>query len=171
MASWGLLVNGPTGHHFYRALDRLIRGEHARAIALKIAVDQLVYTPPLTAGFFAYMSLTSGSSAAEALEAVQRELRPVLIANWSFWSVAHVITFAAVPLEHRVAWVAAKNFVWSGFLSWRLSKIGPPREESGGAPPELPVTAEASSNVQARAGQHTGQLLRRYSTREARDDG
>ena len=123
MAAWGLLVNGPSGHTFYRALDKWVRGSTASAIATKIAVDQLLYTPPLTAGFFGFMSLGAGCSSTEAMHVVRRETWPTLLYNWSFWGVAHIVTFAAIPLEHRVAWVAAKNFVWSCFLSWRLGNL------------------------------------------------
>ena len=29
-----------------------------------------------------------------------------------------MVTFAVVPLELRVAFVAVKNFFWGGYLSW-----------------------------------------------------
>eukprot|EP00310_Coccolithus_braarudii_P015089 CAMPEP_0183354776 /NCGR_PEP_ID=MMETSP0164_2-20130417/38087_1 /TAXON_ID=221442 /ORGANISM="Coccolithus pelagicus ssp braarudi, Strain PLY182g" /LENGTH=162 /DNA_ID=CAMNT_0025527723 /DNA_START=99 /DNA_END=584 /DNA_ORIENTATION=- len=123
MASWGAVINGPSGHAFYAALDRLISRRGAQAVALKIAVDQLVYTPPLTAGFFIFQSLAAGSTTRAAIELAINETWTTLQYNWCFWGVAHVITFAAIPLEHRVAWVALKNFAWSGFLSWRLSSL------------------------------------------------
>jgi protein Mpv17 len=123
MASWGLIINGPTGHAFYAALERLVRTSGARAVALKIAIDQFVYTPPITAGFFAYNALLSGSSASEALEVARHETGATLLYNWCFWGLAHVATFSIIPVEHRVAWVALKNFAWSGFLSWRLSSL------------------------------------------------
>ena len=122
MAAWGTLVNGPSGHAFYAALDRIVQFRGAMAVALKIGIDQLVYTPPLTAGFFAFNSLAAGASMEDAVGVARRETWPTLLYNWGFWGVAHVVTFTLIPLEHRVAWVALKNFVWSGFLSWRLSR-------------------------------------------------
>ena len=71
----------------------------------------------------------------------------VRIYNGTFWSVAHVITFTYVPLEHRVAWIALKSFLWNGFLSWRLSRL-----QKADPPPT-----------------HTAALLRRYSTENIRD--
>ena len=121
MAAWGLGCNGPAGHAFYAALDRFVTRQGMRATALKIAIDQLLYTPPLTAGFFLFQTLAAGGSTAAALATVRAETGPTLLYNWGFWSLAHVITFTAIPLEHRVAWVALKNFTWSTFLSWRLS--------------------------------------------------
>ena len=147
MTSWGLLA-GPVGHKFYVALDSVIRFRGASAIASKIAIDQLVFTPPLTYSFFSYQSLVAkGSSASDALALAQRETWPTLLYNWSFWSVAHVITFTSIPLEHRVAWIALKSFLWNGFLSWRLSRL-----QKADPPPT-----------------HTAALLRRYSTENIRD--
>ena len=114
------MVNGPTGHAFYGVLDRVVTLTGVRAVALKITIDQLLYTPVLTAGFFLYQTLAAGRDAGAAASVARRETWPTLLYNWSFWSLAHVVTFTSIPLEHRVAWVAVKNFVWSGFLSWRL---------------------------------------------------
>ena len=147
MTSWGLLA-GPVGHKFYVALDKFIRFRGASAIAGKIAVDQFVFTPPLTVCFFAYQSLVAkGSSASDALNLAQRETWPTLLYNWSFWGIAHVITFTSIPLEHRVAWIALKSLLWNGFLSWRLSRL-----QKAEPPPT-----------------HTAALLRRYSTEHSRD--
>jgi protein Mpv17 len=152
MSSWGLLVNAPAGHFFYAALDRLIQWRGSSAVALKIAVDQLIFTPPLTVGFFLFQELASGGGAASAVEAAATETVPTLLYNWTFWSVAHVITFTFVPLEHRVAWVALKNFTWSGFLSWRLSRLRSQPGEDG---------ARESQLKQRDAHSHPARLLKR----------
>ena len=76
-----------------------------------------------------------------------KETWPTLLYNWTFWGVAHVITFTSIPLEHRVAWIALKSFLWNGFLSWRLSRL-----QKADPPPT-----------------HTAALLRRYSTENSRD--
>ena len=44
--------------------------------------------------------------------------------NWVYWSAVHVITFSIVPLDYRVAFVAAKNFLWGGYLSYVAAARG-----------------------------------------------
>ena len=159
MLTWGLLVNGPSGHMFYTVLERWVRSTGlqgaGRQVALKITVDQLAYTPPLTFAFFVYQSALAGSSAELAVGIACRETPPTLLYNWGFWGVAHVLTFTIIPLEHRVAWVALKNFAWSGFLSWRLNRCD---ASTGGGQEE---EASALSGRHA----HSAHLLRRYSSR------
>ena len=41
MASFGLLVHGPTGHFFYNALDAKIKSNGAAAVATKVFIDQV----------------------------------------------------------------------------------------------------------------------------------
>ena len=170
IASWGLLVNGPTGHAFYSALERLVTQRGARGVVQKVAIDQLVYTPPLTFAFFVYQGVAAGSMGTEALELAQRETWPTLLYNWAFWSVAHIVTFSAIPLEHRVAWVALKNFVWSGFLSWRLSTIestASMQSPSSSACSDSDMQGATPSGEAAAAGlnhTHSASLMRRCST-------
>ena len=59
MVTWGGLFNGPAGHVFYAQLDRFITMAGARGIACKIAVDQLLFTPPLTFAFYGVTCVTS----------------------------------------------------------------------------------------------------------------
>ena len=120
MVTWGGLFNGPAGHVFYAQLDRFITMAGARGIACKIAVDQLLFTPPLTFAYFVWQFLLSSPSpsAAGAAENASSNLWPTLKVNWAYWSLVHIVTFAAIPLEYRVAFVAVKNFFWGGYLSW-----------------------------------------------------
>ena len=159
MASWGLLVNGPTGHYFYAALEAWVRSSGVRAIVLKIAIDQFAYTPPITAAFFTYNSLLTGSTASEALQVARSETWPTLLYNWGFWGLAHVATFSFIPVEHRVAWVALKNFAWSGFLSWRLSSL---KQHTGTTDSAAPKQLAGSRHT------HSAHLLRSYSTHAVR---
>ena len=82
MASWGLLVNGPIGHLWYLGLERMVRIQGALAIAAKVAIDQLVWTPPLTALFFTYEGCLQGETLDEAKGCAAEKLWPTLKANW-----------------------------------------------------------------------------------------
>lgn len=54
MASWGLIVYGAVGHGWYLAVDKMIRIPGAKGTVLKVAADQLIFSAPLTAGFFTW---------------------------------------------------------------------------------------------------------------------
>ncbi|KAL1511974.1 hypothetical protein AB1Y20_005252 [Prymnesium parvum] len=117
MGSWGLLVNGTSGHVWYKLLDQVVRIGGARGVASKLVLDQAIYTPPLTVTFFMWQNVLSGHSWQRSYEIAMEELLPTLKVNWVYWSVAHVATFSVVPLQYRVLFVSLKNFLWSIFLS------------------------------------------------------
>ena len=119
MLGWGALFNGPLGHLWYQGLDWAVRLKGARGVAAKVLLDQLVYTPPLTFGYFVWQhALSSGSGLPEACRSASERLWPTLHANWLYWSVVHVATFTLVPLNYRVAFISTKNFFWANYLSW-----------------------------------------------------
>ena len=147
MFSWGALCNGPAGHIWYAGLDRAIQFRGSFAIVAKIAADQLIFTPPLTFLYFVWQhSLTfpaQGISAACQFSA--DALLPTLKVNWVYWSAVHVITFACVPLEYRVAFVAAKNFFWGGYLSYvGTTGTGHGTGACTGAPAEASARADCT---------------------------
>ncbi len=119
MLGWGALFNGPLGHLWYQGLDWAVRLNGARGVAAKVLLDQLVFTPPLTLGYFIWQNALSNSAdLSEACSSASKRLWPTLQVNWLYWSVVHVATFALVPLNYRVAFVATKNFFWGSYLSW-----------------------------------------------------
>lgn len=103
MFGWGLLVNGPCGHAWYAALDRLVVTTGPRAIVIKVAFDQLVYTPPLTLLYFLWQNVLGGDAIGPSCAAAADSLWPTLRVNWVYWSAVHVVTFSLIPLEYRVA--------------------------------------------------------------------
>ena len=120
MFSWGALCNGPAGHVWYAGLDRAIRFKGSFAIVLKIAADQLVFTPPLTFLYFIWQHTLTfpAQGPLAAFQFSADAVMPTLKVNWVYWSAVHVLTFTFVPLEYRVAFVAVKNFFWGGYLSY-----------------------------------------------------
>ena len=124
MLLWGGLFNGPLGHVFYETLERVVLIRGARGIVARIAIDQLLYTPPLTFLYFCWQHALTNPSATRASDAAayaSEHLWPTLRVNWTFWSAVHVVTFTAVPLDYRVAFVAVKNCFWGAYLSWAAS--------------------------------------------------
>lgn len=123
MFFWGALFNGPAGHWWYLGLDRAVMLKGTHGIVAKIVADQLLFTPPLTMLYFIWQHfLTSPADGiGAALRFAADSLIPTLKVNWVYWSAVHVLTFALVPLQYRVAFVAVKNFFWGGYLSYAAS--------------------------------------------------
>ena len=88
---------------------------------VKIAVDQLLWTPwiylPL---FFGSMVLMEGRGAAAAAAEVRERglgLTPTLIANWKFWIPVNVGTYGFVPPEFRILYTNVASLLWTIYLS------------------------------------------------------
>lgn len=123
MFLWGTVCNGPFGHIWYRCLDRVVHSRGiggARGIFVKVAADQLVFTPPLTFLYFIWQHVLSTKTLAlvPASDFALAHLWPTLRVNFVYWSAVHIITFSFVPLSYRVAFVAVKNFFWGAWLSF-----------------------------------------------------
>ena len=137
MLFWGALCNGPAGHYWYALLDRTVKLSGTKAVITKIAADQLIFTPPLTFAYFFWTHVLSvRDGLGPALGFANENLWPTLRVNWVYWSAVHVMTFALVPLEYRVAFVAVKNFFWGSYLSWAATP------EQGAATDDEPPVAQ-----------------------------
>lgn len=87
MGSFGVLLHGPIGHYWYGFLDRTIMTKaptSALAVASKTAIDQILWAPIFTSGFFAYMKTADGK-ASEIPEEVQSKLWDTMKVNWMTW--------------------------------------------------------------------------------------
>lgn len=87
MGSFGLLLHGPIGHYWYGFLDRTVMTKaptSALAVASKTGIDQILWAPIFTSGFFAYMKTADGK-ASEIPEEVQSKLWDTMKVNWMTW--------------------------------------------------------------------------------------
>jgi protein Mpv17 len=107
-------------HWWYGFLERFVGKQKLSnnlSLALKLALNQLVLTPPflaLTLGFIQYFQTLS---ATQTTTMVRNTYAAALFTNWKVWTVAQAINFTAVPLDYRVLF---GNFValwWNIYLS------------------------------------------------------
>lgn len=124
MMVWGGLLFAPAGHGWYNLLEKAVRGTGRAAIAKKIALDQLVFTPPCTLAFFTAVQCMEGKPAREAVHSGVAKVPPTLAVNWTVWPLVHVATFGFVPLQYRILFINFVNIGWSTFLSV-MSTSGP----------------------------------------------
>lgn len=117
MMVWGGLLFAPVGHGWYNLLEKAVRGKGRAAVVKKIALDQLVFTPPVTLAFFSVMQCMEGESVDTAVQSSVAKVPPTLAVNWTVWPLIHVCTFGFVPLQYRILFINFANIGWSAFLS------------------------------------------------------
>ena len=63
LSLYGLMVDGPVGHIWYKLLDKTVcpdAPQSNKAVLLKTAADQLVWAPVMTCVFFAVLKSLEG---------------------------------------------------------------------------------------------------------------
>lgn len=127
MGSFGLLLHGPIGHYWYGFLDRTVMTKaptSALAVASKTGIDQILWAPIFTSGFFAYMKTADGK-ASEIPEEVQSKLWDTMKVNWMTWIPAHIVNFAFVPSSQRILYINTIQIGYNAFLSTQQAKTKP----------------------------------------------
>lgn len=129
MVIWGGVLFAPVGHGWYNLLERMVRSSGKAAVMQKIALDQLVYTPPLTLAFFTTTKLMEEATMDKFPYATSHafdKLVPTLKVNWTVWPVIHLCTFTVVPLQYRILFINCMSIGWSAFLSLMSNKATGP---------------------------------------------
>ena len=121
----GMYYVGPLLHlNYSKILPSLVAGSSkasSSAIALKkLAFDQLVFAPCMTAGFFLVMNTLQGNPLEKAFYDIRTKFKTTMIANWQLWIPANFLNFYFIPIPYQVLWA---NFVSLGFNVILSSKL------------------------------------------------
>ncbi|KAI0161858.1 hypothetical protein GGR52DRAFT_143204 [Hypoxylon sp. FL1284] len=95
---------------------------HAASIAVKIAVNQTVFTPVFNTYFFGAQALLAGDSAAEALDRVRGTVPVSWVNSWKLWPAVTAVSFTFVPLEYRSVFAGVVAVGWQTYLSYLNSR-------------------------------------------------
>ena len=127
MAVWGALVSGVTIFYWLRWLGVLFPQAKTSAVQLlgKVFVNQIVMSPSLNAGFFAFViwtrtppRLAITARKGQALLAKYRvDLLPTCLRSCLFWSVVQTINFSLLPARFGVLFTNAAFVLWTTYLS------------------------------------------------------
>ncbi|CAG9462597.1 unnamed protein product [Pedinophyceae sp. YPF-701] len=118
-ALFGLVLSGPIGHFWYLWLDKTVmpeRPQEGPVVALKVALDQFLWSPAFTCVFYSWFCIFTGQ-ADQIVPTIQSKLLPTMLANWTLWPIAHVINFKFVPSNQRMLYVNVVNVLWNVYLS------------------------------------------------------
>eukprot|EP00873_Tetraselmis_striata_P012689 jgi/Tetstr1/432953/TSEL_022291.t1 len=113
-------VHGPLCHFWYKLLDESVlpsRPKSPLAIALKIALDQLLFGPLFLIIFWTVLKTFEGRPY-EALPLIEAKLFPTMIVGYMLWPAAHIINFRFIPSAQRVLYINLITIFWTTYLSW-----------------------------------------------------
>ena len=125
-------MHAPLCHWFFWALDVFVlpaAPTSALAVAVKVAIDRVAFTPVLLALCIGFMHASAGSTPRSTLAAVRARLPRTLLYSQVIWVPAHILSFRHVPTELRVLYVNAVSVAWNVALA------------AAAAPPVLPIDA------------------------------
>ena len=127
MAVWGALASGVLIFYWLRFLAMLFPQARTSAAQLvgKVFVNQLVMSPGLNGGFFAFVIWTRTAPRLVMTAAKRRLLvdkyRADLVAtcarSCAFWSIVQAINFRYLPLQYSVLFTNAAFVIWTTYLS------------------------------------------------------
>lgn len=136
MVVYRTLVFGPIFSTFIRRLEMAVPWTGWRGVAAKVAVDQIIFQPPMLMIFYGSLATLEGRPLRDAVDRAEKMLLPTLQLNVPFWTTVHCLTFSVIPVQYRVAWVSLIQCGWSAVMS------GLNQRAAIGKPP-LPLGVEA----------------------------
>lgn len=117
LASFGLLIHGPTSHYFYGFLDNTIKGVGAVAVFSKVGIDQVIWNPIFGCAFFSYIGMLEGKGIEGCKTKIQNDLKTAVTGSWKVWPIAHAINFRFIPTSQRLLYINSIQIFYNVFLS------------------------------------------------------
>jgi protein Mpv17 len=115
--AWSAALS-PIVHTWYNLLQNSVLGSSVRtAVAKRILLDQLAFSPVVHIGFFAYMALSHGGGGEAVRRSLEDKLVPAMQMNYAVWPATQAVNFSVVPLRYRVFVVNIVGFFYATFLS------------------------------------------------------
>lgn len=91
-------------------------------LAVKIGINQMLFTPLFSAYFFGMQSLLTGTSLQEAWKRIQDTVPVSWLNSWKVWPAVMAFNFTYVPLQFRSIFAGFIAVGWQSYLSWLNKK-------------------------------------------------
>ncbi|KAL3701844.1 hypothetical protein R1sor_019866 [Riccia sorocarpa] len=114
----GLFLSGPGLHYWYGALPKIITVPGLPGVLLRIALDQVVFTPLGMLSFFVIL-LALENRQDEIRRKLEKDWAPTVFANWKVWIPFQIVNFSMVPAQLQVPAAGLLGMVWSVFISYK----------------------------------------------------
>jgi protein Mpv17 len=122
LSAFGFLWHGPTGHYFYNWIDSKIPGTSGKDVAIKVAIDQIIWCPIFMTVFFTYLGLVAGDPFSVIGDKLKKDLLAACQGSWKVWILVHAINFKFVSSKHRLIFINSIQIAFNMFLSMIGSK-------------------------------------------------
>ncbi|KAK7928364.1 Mpv17/PMP22 family protein [Apiospora marii] len=88
------------------------------SVAVKVAINQAVFTPLFNTYFFGGQALLSGDSLEQAWDRVRATVPVSVVNSCKVWPAVTAVSFAYLPLEYRALFAGVVAVGWQTYLSF-----------------------------------------------------
>ncbi|KAK8079400.1 hypothetical protein PG997_007218 [Apiospora hydei] len=88
------------------------------SIAVKVAINQAVFTPVFNTYFFGSQALLSGDTLQQAWDRVRATVPVSVVNSCKIWPAVTAVSFAYLPLEYRALFAGVVAVGWQTYLSF-----------------------------------------------------
>jgi hypothetical protein len=116
-----LLIGGLAavpGYHWFLFLARNFNyASKTGSIALKVGINQVIFTPLFNTYFFGMQSLLTGASWSDIVERVKNTVPRSWYNSWKLWPAVTAFSFAFIRVELRGLFAGIIAIGWQTYLS------------------------------------------------------
>ncbi|GAB4838338.1 hypothetical protein Ancab_027868 [Ancistrocladus abbreviatus] len=128
MAGYGLFILGPSLHHWYTFVSKVLPGRDVLTTAKKIVLVQTAYGPFMTSVFLSINAALQGEDGREIIARLKRDLLPTLINGVMYWPICDFITFKFIPVHLQPLMSNGFSYLWSIYMTYMASLAKPSSE-------------------------------------------
>jgi protein Mpv17 len=111
------------GYHWFLWLGTSFNyGSKVLSIAVKVAVNQVVFTPIFNSYFFGMQRALTGGSLSEIKERIVNTVPTSWVNSLKLWPAVTAFSFAFVPMHFRSIFAGAIAIGWQTYLSFLNQK-------------------------------------------------
>ncbi|CAN6338419.1 unnamed protein product [Urochloa humidicola] len=121
MASYGLLISGPTLHLWFNFISKVFPKKDVVNTLKKMFLGQAVYGPIINSVFFSYNAGLQGETVPEIIARLKRDLVPTIKSGILYWPACDFITFKFVPVHLQPLVSNSFSFLWTIYITYMAS--------------------------------------------------
>ena len=139
MVTIGGILSAPS-YRWFLFLSNLFSSRFPKpvAVALRVLVNQIIFTPVFLTSFFSLQSLLNGSTTEEAGDYVQQVLPTAYKNSCQLWPAVSAINFYWIKLEYRSIFSGVIAIGWNAYLSFLSQKSALEENVGLAAPVQAP---------------------------------
>ncbi|XP_066245187.1 peroxisomal membrane protein 2 [Euwallacea similis] len=115
--AFGLLFGGSIPHYFYTFLEWAVPEEASFAVAKRLILERLVYSPLYQAFALYALARFEGKDHETALQQLKGLYWVVLTSSWKYLTILQFLNLSVVPPMLRVLVVNLIGFFWTIYLA------------------------------------------------------